>query len=63
MLGHGKGVVELRPVEKSPELDLVNLIKEKDVLGGGTGITGPIKTVKNLKPELPISDMVIKDRR
>ena len=63
VLRHGKDVVELRPVTKAIEQELLNRLRDKDLLGGGTGKIGPVKTVKNLKPETPVSDLVILDRR
>ena len=60
---HGKDVVELRPVSKTIEQEFLNRLRDKDLLGGGTGKIGPVKTVKNLKPEMPVSDLVIRDRR
>ena len=63
VLRHGKDVVELRPIAKSVEQDLVNRLRDKDLLGGGTGEIGAVKTVRNVKPEMPVSDFVIQDRR
>jgi len=63
VLRHGKAVVELQPLIKSKEQDLLNRLKEKDILGGGTGNIGVLKNVKNLMPDMPVSDLVIEDRR
>ncbi len=63
VLRHGKDVVELRPITKSAQQELLNRLRDRDLLGGGTGKIGGVKTVKNLKPELPVSDLVIQDRR
>ena len=63
VLRHGKDVVELRPITKSTEQKLLNRLRDKDLLGGGPGEIGPVKTIKNLKPEMPVSDLVIRDRR
>lgn len=63
VLRHGKDVVELRPITKSAEQEFLNRLRDRDLLGGGTGKIGSVKTVKNLKPELPVSDLVIQDRR
>ncbi len=63
VLRHGKDVVELRPVTKTMEQEFLNRLRDNDLLGGGTGKIGPVKTVKNLKPEMPVSDLVIQDRR
>jgi len=63
VLRHGKDVVELRPVTKTIEQELLHRLADKDLLGGGSGTIGPVKTVKNLTPEMPVSDLVIQDRR
>ena len=63
ILRHGKDVVELRPVTKTKEQEFLNRLRDKDLLGGGTGKIGPVKSIKNLKPEMPVSDLVIQDRR
>ena len=60
---HGKQIVELRPTNQSPEQSLLHRLREKNIIGGGTGKIGPVKTVKNLKPDLPISELVIRERR
>ena len=63
VLRHGKDILELRPIRKNVEQDFLDRLKNKHVLGGGTGKTGPVRSVKNLTPEKPISDMVLEDRR
>jgi len=63
VLRHGKDVVELRSITKSVEQDLVNRLRDKDLLGGGTGEIGAVKIVRNVTPEMPVSDFVIQDRR
>ena len=63
VLRHGRDVVELRPITKSVEQDLVNRLRDKDLLGGGTGKIGAVKIVRNVTPEMPVSDFVIQDRR
>lgn len=63
VLRHGKDVVELRSITKSVEQDLVNRLRDKDLLGGGTGKIGVVKIVRNVTPEMPVSDFVIQDRR
>jgi antitoxin (DNA-binding transcriptional repressor) of toxin-antitoxin stability system len=63
VLRHGRGVVELRPVTVDAEQELVNRLEQMDVLGGGTGRIGPVKTVRNRKPHEPVSDLVREDRR
>ena len=63
VLRHGKAVVELQPLITNKEHILLNQLKEKDILGGGTGHISSIKSVKNLKPDRPVSDLVIEDRR
>jgi hypothetical protein len=60
---HGKEVVELRPVLSTPEQEVLNRLKDKDLVRGGTGKIGVVKSVKNIKPEMPISDLVAEDRR
>ena len=63
ILRHGKAVVEMQPFKKSKEKDLINSLKEKNILGGGTGNISALKSVKNLMPDMPVSDLVIEDRR
>ena len=63
VLRHGKHIVELRPINEGPEHNLVDRLRDKNILGGGLGKIGTLKTVKNLRPELPISDLVVADRR
>jgi antitoxin (DNA-binding transcriptional repressor) of toxin-antitoxin stability system len=63
VLRHGKDVVELRPVTKTTEQELLSRLRDKGLLAGGPGEIGPVKTVKNLQPEMPVSDLVIGDRR
>ncbi|MBW2195223.1 MAG: hypothetical protein JRF37_06500 [Deltaproteobacteria bacterium] len=63
VLRHGKDIVELRPITKSAEQALANRLRGKGYLGGGKGEIGAVKTVKNVKPKMPISDLVIQDRR
>ena len=64
VLRHGRDVVELRPVVKNSEQELLSRLKGKNLLeGGGIGNIGSVKTVKNLKPEAPVSDLIAEDRR
>lgn len=63
VMRHGKEVVELRPVLSTPEQEVLNRLKDKDLVRGGTGKIGVVKSVKNIKPEMPISDLVAEDRR
>lgn len=63
VLRHGKDIVELRPISKSLEQELTNRLRDQELLGGGTGKIGTVKTVRNAKPEMPVSDLVIQDRR
>jgi prevent-host-death family protein len=63
VLRHGRDVVELRPIRMSPERELIERLGQMDLLGGGTGRIGPVKTVKNRDPDKPISDFVGEDRR
>ena len=60
---HGKDIGELRPIHKDIEKEFLDHLKNKHLSGGGTGKIGQVKSVKNLKPEMPISDIVIEDRR
>ncbi|MGA1869665.1 MAG: type II toxin-antitoxin system Phd/YefM family antitoxin [bacterium] len=63
ILRHGKNVVELRPINQSLEQKFLENLKEKDLLGGGAGKIGFIRSIKNRKPHMPISDIVTEDRR
>ena len=63
VLRHGKAVVELQPLMVNKEQNLLNRLKKEDILGGGTGNIGAVKTIKNLKYDKPVSDIVIEDRR
>ena len=63
VLRRGKDAVELRPIHKGDEKDLLNRLRNKNLLGGGKGIIGNVKTVKNRKPHMPVSDLIIEDRR
>ena len=64
VLRHGKDVVELRPVRIDPEQNLLDRLRNKQLLGGGTGrIRRIAKTVKNRNPDKPVSDFVGEDRR
>jgi len=63
VLRHGKDVVELRPIRTQAEQEILNRLQRLDLLGGGTGRIGPVKTVRNRIPEKPVSDFVREDRR
>jgi len=63
VLRHAKQIVELRPVNENAEQNLLDRLKERGIVGGGTGRIPPLRTVKNLRPKLPISDFVTEDRR
>jgi prevent-host-death family protein len=63
VLRHGKGVVELRPTKGDRAQELSERLRTKKVLGGGTGKIGPLKSVVNRKPERPVSDLVVEERR
>ena len=63
VLRHGKDVLELRPITMTVEQEFLNHLRDRELLGGGTGKIGRVKTVKNLKPKMPVSDLVIQDRR
>ena len=61
---HGKDIVELRPVEMSPEQELVNRLRHRGLMAGGSGrISHKIRTVRNRRPDRPISDLVREERR
>lgn len=60
---HGKAVAELRPLLASKEQRLINKLKEDDLLGGGSGNVGMLKSVKNQLPDRPVSDLITEDRR
>jgi prevent-host-death family protein len=63
VLRHGRDIVELRPVASSPEQEFLMRLKQSDLLGGGVGRVGPVKTVRNRVPAKPVSDFVGEDRR
>jgi antitoxin (DNA-binding transcriptional repressor) of toxin-antitoxin stability system len=63
VLRHGKGIVELRPTKGDRAREVSDRLREKKVLSGGTGKIGPLKTVVNRKPDQPVSDLVIEERR
>lgn len=63
IMRHGKAVVEMKPLKTNKEQKLLNALQKKDILGGGSGNIGNIKTVINLKPEKQISEIIIEDRR
>jgi len=63
VLRHGRQIVELRPIHEKAEQNLLDRLHERQIVGGGAGKITPVKTVKNLRPELPVSDLVIEDRR
>lgn len=63
ILRHGKDIVELRPVKEEIGGKVVNRLISKGLLGGGTSKIGNVKSVKNLKPDKPVSDLVSEDRR
>lgn len=63
VLRHGRDVVELHPVKENEGAELLNRLKARCLHGGRKGILGKIKTVKNRRPHMPVSDMVLEDRR
>ncbi len=63
VMRHGKGVLELHPITVMPEQRFSEQLKKKGVLSGGSGKINPVKTVKNLKPEKLVSNLVIEERR
>ena len=46
---HGKDIAELRPIERKIEQQVLNRLQINDIIGGGKGKIGTVKTVKNLK--------------
>jgi prevent-host-death family protein len=60
---HGREVVQLKPVENNREKELLIRLREKHLSQGAAGKIGAIRTVKNRKPENPVSDLVIEERR
>ena len=63
IMRHGKPVVEMQPITINKDQMLLNALQKKGVLGGGTGNMRNIRTVKNLKPDKPVSEIIIEDRR
>lgn len=63
VLRHGKDIVEIRPIGQTIEHKVLNRLNNEGILGGGKGQIGNVKTVKNLKPDRPVSDIVSEDRR
>jgi antitoxin (DNA-binding transcriptional repressor) of toxin-antitoxin stability system len=63
IMRHGKAVAELKPLMTNRKQLLLNNLKENDMLGGGSGSIGLLKSVKNRLPDGPVSDMIAEDRR
>ena len=63
IMRHGKAVAELKPLITPSEQLLLNNLKNKDMLGGGKGNIGLIKSVKNKAPDMPVSDFIAQDRK
>lgn len=63
VLRHGKSVVELRPANIKTQHDIINRLRNQDLTEGGSGVIGPIKTIKNRKAGTQVSDFVLEDRR
>jgi len=63
VIRHGKDIVELRPIEENMKQAFLDRLKDKDISRGGIGKICPVKTVKNLRPDMPVSDFVVEDRR
>lgn len=63
ILRHGREVVELRPIHVDPEDQLIYEMAERNLIAGGSGKVGPIRTVRNQKPEKPVSDLIVEERR
>ncbi len=63
VMRHGKAVVEMKPLTANKEKKLLDALQRKGILGGGSGNIGNIRTIKNLKPEKQISEIIIEDRR
>ncbi len=63
VLRHGKHIADIRPVRRSAEQTMLDRLRNRQLLGGGAGKIPPVKTVENLRPDLPVSDLVIEERR
>lgn len=63
IMRHGKAVAEINPLLTDREQVLINRLKKSDMLGGGGGSIGLLKSVKNRLPDGPVSDMIAEDRR
>jgi prevent-host-death family protein len=63
ILRHGKPVVELQPAKKSKEKNLLNRLKKREILAGGSGNIGSCNSIVNLRPDLPVSDLILEDRK
>ena len=63
IVSDGKDLIEMRPIYHNKEREIIKSLKDKGLLGGGNGKIGNVRSVKNLKPEMPISDIVAEDRR
>ena len=63
VLRHGKDIVELRPIKKYHDLELVAHLEKRGLLAGGSGKIRPVKSVKNRNPKKPISDIISEHRR
>lgn len=63
IMRHGKAVAELKPIMTDRKQLLLSNLKENDILGGGCGSIGLLKSVKNRLPDMPVSDMIAEDRR
>ena len=62
IMRHGKAVVEMQPLIQSKEQKLLNTLKKKGILGGGKGVIGKIKTIRNIRPDRPVSEIIVEDR-
>ena len=61
---HGKKIVELRPAEKTSAQTLLNRMKKRGLLEGGSGIfSRKICTIRNSKPGKAVSDYISEERR
>ncbi len=63
VLRHGKRVMELRPSAGDPQHNITRRLNTQGLSEGGSGLIGPIRSVKNRKPGTQVSDYVIEDRR
>jgi len=63
IMRHGKAVAEINPLLSDKDQLFINHLKKSDMVGGGSGSIGLLRSVKNLSPDKPVSDIVVEDRR